>query len=123
MNEAHVDIVRLGKDAIDDWRRVNLGELLDLRGANLRGADLRGADLRGANLRGANLYGADLLEANLLEADLSKADLLEASLSGAILCDCNLDGARISYRGEIVRIRFKVESANFADYANGGGGQ
>ena len=102
MNKAHVDIVRLGKDAIDDWRRVNPGELLDLCGADLREANLRGANLYGADLRGADLIGANLIRTTV--------------------CDCNFDGARITYRGEIVRIRFKVESANFADYANGGGG-
>ena len=53
-----------------------VGGFLDLRGADLRGADLRRANLREANLR------------------------------EAILCDCDLDGAVISFRGETKRIRF-----------------
>jgi uncharacterized protein YjbI with pentapeptide repeats len=58
----------------------------NLTHANLRGADLTHADLRGANLRGANLRGAVLTRANL--------------------CDCCFHGARISYRGTVVRIQF-----------------
>ena len=50
-----------------------LGEIANLRGADLSGAILRGADLRGADLRGAILSEADLRGADLRGADLSGA--------------------------------------------------
>ena len=113
-----------------DGRRANLSEAdlskanlsgADLSKANLSGADLSKADLSKANLSGANLSGADLSKANLSkanlsganlygadlsEADLSKADLSKADLRRRIDCNTNYDGARISYRGKTVIVRF-----------------
>jgi len=73
---------------------------------NLRWANLRWANLRCANLSEANLSWANLSKADLSEANLSEANLRGANLRGAILCDCDLDGAVISFRGETKRIRF-----------------
>ncbi len=87
-----------------DLRGANLWDAnlrdADLRGANLRGADLRGANLRGANLgganlRGANLGGANLGDANLGGANLGGADLRGANLRGANLWDADLRGANL----------------------------
>ena len=61
--------------------------LLETKGANLRGADLRNADLCGADLRDADLRDADLCK--------------------CIVCDANFDGAIVSYRGGVCRIRFE----------------
>jgi uncharacterized protein YjbI with pentapeptide repeats len=44
---------------INDWRKANPGQILDLHGANLTGANLQHADLRDANLRGTDLTGAN----------------------------------------------------------------
>ena len=60
------------------------------------------AEANRANLRNADLSGADLSG-----ADLSGADLRNADLAGAILCDCYLDGAVISFRGTLKRLRFE----------------
>ena len=51
--------------------------------ANLQGADLQGANLQGANLR-------------------------EANLRGASLCDTDMSGALIAYRGTCVRVSFTL---------------
>ena len=67
-NREHLEVVRQGADAINEWRKEHLGEHLDLRRA-----DLRRPDLREANLRQADLRGADLQEADLREADLQGA--------------------------------------------------
>jgi uncharacterized protein YjbI with pentapeptide repeats len=78
--------------------------------ANLSAADLRGADLRGAYLNRADLRradDADLRGADLRGADLRRADLSDADLNRALLCDCNFNGARISYRGAIVTVQFE----------------
>ena len=44
---------------------------------------------------------------DLRGADLRDADLSRADLSRAVLCDCNLDGAKVSFCGRVVRIRFE----------------
>jgi len=54
----------------------------------------------------ANLSRADLSGANLCKADLNGADLRRADLSRCVLCDANMHGATISYRGQVVRLRF-----------------
>jgi len=119
-NSEHVEIVKRGADAIQEWREenpdapLNLSEA-DLREANLRGAnlfeaslaganlsradlsaaDLDGADLRGANLHGANLHGANLGGADLQKANLSGANLCEADLHMAHVSDGHLRGANL----------------------------
>ena len=63
--------------------------------------------MRCADLTKANLSGANLLYADLSGADLEGADLTNADLGNEILCDCNLNGAKIFYRGKIVRVKFE----------------
>jgi uncharacterized protein YjbI with pentapeptide repeats len=117
-SEEHLQIIRQGVAAWNDWRRKNsqlrpdLSEatlswealsgadfsLANLIRANLPGADLLGAklimaDLLGANLHRADLTGADLRGANLIEADLSGANLIRADLDEAKLSGANLSGA------------------------------
>ena len=61
-------------------------------------------------MRCADLVYADLARANLSEADLTRANLEGAYLIGTILCDCDLNDAKISYRGKTVTIKFVGES-------------
>jgi len=126
-NPEHVEIVKRGADAIQEWREqnpdvpLNLNEAelrktnliganlveanlarASLRGSNLSaadldGADLRGADLRGANLSGANVSGADLQGADLHGANLSGADLHMAHLSEAQCRGANLIRANLMW--------------------------
>jgi len=117
----HVDLLKQGISAWNEWREKNpdiqpdlsWGTLsgLDMRGANLEGANLklafcRKANLEGANLKGANLYGTNLEDAilkganlegaNLEGAHLMRSDLSKTSLEGASLKMANLDGACLS---------------------------
>jgi uncharacterized protein YjbI with pentapeptide repeats len=119
-NADHLEIVKQGTAALDQWRAENRGlrldlrkaelrlrilrqahlagadlQLADLRGCDLRLANLRGADLRGANLRGANLAGTDLSSANLGEANLSETILTRAQLGSAYLIRADLRGAQL----------------------------
>ena len=64
-------------------------------------------DLSGADLSGADLSRANLSRANLSGADLSRADLSSADLSRVLLCDCDLEGAVVSFRGKKKKIRFE----------------
>jgi TIR domain/Pentapeptide repeats (8 copies) len=125
-NQEHLDILKQGVEAWNEWRQQHpmiLPELAkaDLYEANLSGANLTQAYLHEANLVRSNLVGAQLFAAHLHDTDIyaarlvganlvgaylrrtnfNRADLRRANLSGAILSDvnfvgCNLDGANLA---------------------------
>ncbi len=92
-NPEHVALLQEGAEAIEEWRRENPEEQLDLGEAKLRKVNLSSANLSKANLVEADLREADLSWVNLNEADLSDADLYRADLSGADLLGAKLVGA------------------------------
>jgi uncharacterized protein YjbI with pentapeptide repeats len=107
-NPEHVDLVRQGPVALEQWRQEHPNELLDLYEADLDGVDLSGARLVLAGLRWASLveanlskaelyrgdlFGANLTGAHLHGASLEKAELVRANLTGADLTDANLCAA------------------------------
>jgi len=114
-NQEHLDILKQGVEAWNQWREehpeirpdLSYADLsgATLGGVNLSGTSLRGADLNKANLsyadlvgarcretklRGADLSRADLRRVDLSRADLSRADLRAVCLDGADLSDANL---------------------------------
>jgi len=120
-NPKQVQILKMGPEAWNNWRKDNMDVVPMLAKANLCGASLAGVDfieaiLGGANLSGANLRGARFHRSNLVMADLSNADLREAGfaearlhyaslqdanlrkadLVGASFSDTNLSGANLS---------------------------
>ena len=95
MNPEQVEIVKQGKEAIDEWRQDHPGERLDLYGADLSEANLFGTALYYIDLSRADLCRTDLSRADLVSANLSYANLLSANLSGANLSGANLSGARL----------------------------
>ena len=97
MNPEHVEIVKQGKEAIEDWRLAHSEEQLDLSQADLSFADLSEADLPGVDLSNANLVRANMSAARLSNADLSGANLSAARLSEANLSNAVLSGADLSY--------------------------
>lgn len=112
----HLEILKQGVNAWNEWRErefyvrpylrdADLTEV-ELQGAYLGGADLSnvdlsfrnfsGAHLEETDLSGAKLNGADLSNANLSKANLFRADLIEANLSGANLQACDLRDADLT---------------------------
>ncbi|MBM3942455.1 MAG: TIR domain-containing protein [SAR202 cluster bacterium] len=106
MNPEHVEVLRLGSDAVNAWRRSHSGQRMDLSGADLPSIKLIEADLSGANLSLANLVEADLTGCLLQGADLAgtvmagamlaQADLFEANLVNAILSQADMGATNLS---------------------------
>jgi uncharacterized protein YjbI with pentapeptide repeats len=97
-NKKHLDQLRHGVQAWNQWRINNPNIRPDLSDAELNGADLSAANLAGVNLAGAhlikaNFLGAKISGANLTSADLSEAKLIVAELIGANLTHANLTAA------------------------------
>jgi uncharacterized protein YjbI with pentapeptide repeats len=115
-NPEHLQLLKQGVEAWNQWRDQHRDIKPNLRGANLIevdfpranltgavligatlvGATLTRADLTGAILAGADLTGAILAGATLTEADLTRAILIGANLIGAILTRADLTRADVS---------------------------
>ena len=116
-NPDHLEILKQGVEAWNQWREDNPGVFPDLSGtifrhANLSGADLSDADLSRAvlsraDLNGANLNGALLIEANLFKANLRWADLRGTDLAGTDLRGADLRRAWIGGTGVAVPARIR----------------
>ena len=89
----HVDILRWGSQAWNDWRREHPDIRPDLAGEDLSEMELAGADLSEADLTDAELFQTDLSGANLKMTVLADADLSDANLRGAALYKANLSAA------------------------------
>jgi TIR domain/Pentapeptide repeats (8 copies) len=101
-NQEHLDKLKEGVGAWNQWRNEHQDIQPDLSDATLSRATLSGANLSGAylinaNLSDANLSGATLSGANLSHANLRDANLNGAHLSFAYLSDATLSGANLSY--------------------------
>jgi hypothetical protein len=84
-NPEHLQILKQGVEAWNQWRDQNRDITPSLRQANLTGADLTRTDLRRAELTRADLYGANLHRTDLHGANLHRANLRRADLTGANL--------------------------------------
>jgi hypothetical protein len=120
VNQEHLDILKRGVKAWNQWRKDSPDAEPDLSGANLSGAKLYNIDLSRANLEWTDLSSADLGDADLIGAtfkdtnlsmaklhrtnlsdialdsvDLTRAILVETDLTGAKLTNCWLYGTAI----------------------------
>ncbi|MEJ2169501.1 MAG: toll/interleukin-1 receptor domain-containing protein, partial [Desulfobacterales bacterium] len=126
----HLNVLKQGVQAWNNWRNANPGDepdlagaklsTADLREANLRETDLRWADLSGANLSGAILNRADLRRANLNRtifhlAKLSEANLSETYLSGADLREADLRKA-FFIRSDLANADLSASDCQRADF-------
>jgi Pentapeptide repeats (8 copies) len=123
-NKHHLERIRGGVAAWNEWRRDHPEITPDLDTANLVRAELAGANLAGASLKrtnftrarltGADLRGADLEEARVLEADLTGADLSEANLNQAQLTGSKLIQAKLT-KADLRRAQAGVINLREAD--------
>ncbi len=96
-NESHLDIVAQGSDALNEWRKNNKNQTLDLQKADFtKHPDIHRSSLVRAQLSPANLTGAVLSGLNLSHAQLDGCNLTSAKLVGTKLHDSNLKGANCS---------------------------
>jgi uncharacterized protein YjbI with pentapeptide repeats len=99
-NAQHLEILKKGVAAWNQWRAANRNVRPDLSFANLVRFDLAGAnlflaDLAHTNLRDAKLTGATLVSADLTHTNLSGANLSGGNLFGADLTYTNLSGTTL----------------------------
>lgn len=99
-NEQHVEMIKKGPEAWNQWREENPDEAIDLSEADLRGLALAKVNLNGANLKltklqFSNLAGASMEGANLEQARLQEVNLQGAQLQNANLKKCNLMEANL----------------------------
>ncbi len=111
-NQEHLDILKQGVDAWNEWRKEHPEIQPDLQRADLIGVSLRRANLLGANLFGAILSRANLFEATLFRANLFEANLSEADLFGATFTAANLRGADLT-RANLTRTT--LSEADFSE--------
>jgi uncharacterized protein YjbI with pentapeptide repeats len=101
----HVEILRQGVEAWNNWRNSNPYLRPDLREINLQGVDINGAylaeadlsrvDFSGRDLSGALLHEADFTGAKFNGTNLRKAKLGRSILFRADLIKANLEGAEL----------------------------
>lgn len=104
-NPEHLEILKQGVKAWNEWRNSNPYLRPDLRGVDLQGIDIRDAflaetdlslvDFSGRNLSGAHLGYADFTEAKFNDTNLTKADLGRSTFFRADLIGANLEGAEL----------------------------
>ncbi len=117
--EEHLNILKQGVVAWNQWIKTNRGIRPDLRdadlsGLNLSSINLKEAWLKGANLTKANLQKAKLDNAYMRNANLSRANLTEASLSGTNLRHAILQKAKLR-RAYLRRVDFSYADLSGAD--------
>lgn len=110
-NPKYVDVVRKGKQSIDEWReskkRTPTSEIM-----------VQKLDLSGADLREANLAGTVLNDSDLSHAELCSTRIFFASLSGINFQNTDVEGAKVEspdWLGDLCKLNPPVEYFDF-DY-------
>src|SRR5258708_12025886 len=90
-NQVHLEKLREGVEAWNQWRKENPGLQPDLQGANLMEAQLQGADLSRVQLQGAHLNEAFFDNTT----SLRKVILSDDKYGVASLADVNWGGVNL----------------------------
>lgn len=124
-NPDHLEILRLGVEKWNLWRKQQPNVEIDLTRADLEDGrltdiDFHGVNLKRATLRGANLAGSDLAWANLIHTNLSEASLVSANLSDAYFIDTDLHRADLTdadlKRAQLTEVNFSSAVLNGTDF-------
>jgi uncharacterized protein YjbI with pentapeptide repeats len=107
-NQEHLDILKQGVEAWNQWRKEHAQFQSNLSGANLRKAIYSGAILFPQFVTSVeiNLSYVNLSGANLVRVDFSIVDLSNAYLTGTNLSGANLSGANLS---NVLQLHFRPE--------------
>jgi hypothetical protein len=89
-HDKHLELLRQGELAWNQWRRENPGVTPDLRRAELQGSQLAHCDLSGADLQEARFAWADLRSASFRSADLRGVKINDARAPYADFTDSQL---------------------------------
>lgn len=99
-NQSHREMLRMGVEAWNQWRKDHPDIIPDLRNISLRGyyegynfsgCDMRDIDMFRCFLDGANFEHADLRNANLNFTFMERANFKGADLRGANMSYSHLD--------------------------------
>ena len=103
-DQDHLDIVKKGAAAWNEWRRANHGLTPDLTGASLSGyqlgnlrlanVDLSLSTLKKTNLRGSDFWRTDLNLSDLSGADVSRSYFGRSHLHAARFCGADMSATR-----------------------------
>jgi uncharacterized protein YjbI with pentapeptide repeats len=104
-NQEHLDILRQGRDAWNEWRKEHPEIQPDLSDFNL-------TEFSNANLSNTNLSNTNLSRAMLAFTDLSRANLQRAVVLETILLRANFDGANLD------RTCFSFSNLSEANFTN-----
>jgi uncharacterized protein YjbI with pentapeptide repeats len=104
-NSQHVEILKSGRDAWNQWRAENASVEIDLSGVQVSASYFAAApmtpegqvDLRQINLRGANLNHAEFSGVDMAGADCNGADLQYVTFSACNLSHVMFDCADLSH--------------------------
>ena len=116
-NQEHLDKLREGVEAWNQWRQEHPEIQPDLANANSNHANLVGANLSHTYLGGVDFSFANLQNANLSGSALRGVDFTVANLSGANLSSTNLWDTNFMRSGPGPAI---CDSANFSNSELGG---
>lgn len=137
-NPKHVEILKQGVNAWNQWRKENPDIIPDLSDLECLGnefsetilwrkeknwwskVDCGYLDLAGANFAHANLANAILFNANLTGADLNRANLKETGLFGANLTSANLNRAKLG-EAQVFGAIFKDADLTLVEFSPRGG--
>ena len=94
-NPQHLDLLKQGVEAWNQWRKEHPEIQPDLNEAHLEDIDLSRVNLGKTLLRNAHIQRTTLIGARLAEAHLEGTDLFRAHLEGAYLRDAHLERANL----------------------------
>jgi uncharacterized protein YjbI with pentapeptide repeats len=94
-NQIHIDLVKRGAKKVNDWRKRNPNQILDLSGAKLKNLLLREINLTGSQVTGIKLALVDLRGAHLSRINGTKIGVTDSILDHANLSRLNLSHSSV----------------------------